>query len=506
VSAAPSEQVRSIELAKGALIIFSGNALGRTLAFLYHFLLARLLGASAYGIFLLGLSIVALAAGVADGGLRWGVLRWASMAWGRGDRAELKGTILAGTGLGLCASILAGSVVGLGGWAWAGSWFRQPDLGWLLPWLALSIPATVLTMLVTSGLQAMRQFTAVTLLLHGMDPAVRLLTFGTLSLAGWHLGGAVGSHLLAGLVTTAGAFYWLRWRSPALPPEVLPRYAVGPLLVFSLPLLLSNLAGFVLQWADTVIIGAYLGVREVGVYGVAIRLAALPGMFLSAVSAVFAPQIYALFAEGNLAEVERLYRQSTRWLIVLGFPVFLFAVLNARQLLALFGREFTEGRWALVLLAAATLVVCGTGAAGDVVLMVGRSRPILWASLLVGAVAIALNLWLVPRYGIVGAALGTGAALVLGNLINVFQGWWLAGLHPYHLSMLRPVVVALAVAAFQWGVVAFLDGPELLMIGVAALTWLLLYPVTLVYLGLEADDQALWYRMVSRLRVRAARP
>ncbi len=505
MTAAASEQARSLELARGTAVVFSGNVLGRGLGFLYHFLLARLLGASGYGIFLLGLSIVSLTAAVADGGLRWGVLRWASMAWGRGDRAGLKGTILAGTGLGLGAGLLAGFAVALSGWAWAGSWFRQPDLTWLLPWLALSIPAIVLTTLLTSGFQALRQFTEVTLLLQGLDPALRILVFGVLSLAGWHLGGAVGAHLLAGLVTTTGAFYWLRWRSPALPPEILPHYAVWPLLVFSFPLLLSNVTGFVLQWADTVIIGAYLSARDVGIYGAAVRLATLAAMFLSAVSAVFAPQIYALFAERDLAEVGRLYRQSTRWLIALGFPVFLFTVLNARQLLALFGREFIEGQWALVLMAAATLVVGGTGAAGDVVLMLGRSRPILWTSLLVGATAVALNLWLVPRYGIVGAAFGTGGALVLGNLLNLLQAWWLADLHPYHLSMLRPVFVALAIAAFQWGIVRFLDGPGPLMIGTAGLTWLLVYPVALLRFGLEPDDRALWGRVVALMGVRARR-
>ena len=102
-----------------------------------------------------------------------------------------------------------------------------------------------------------------------------------------------------------------------------------------------------------------------------------------------------------------------------------------------------------------------------------------------------------------GAAFGTGGALVLGNLVNLLQAWWLAGLQPYHLAMLRPISLALFVAAFQWGVVRYLDGPESLVIGAAALTWLLVYPVALVRFGLEAGDRALWGRVVALTGARA---
>lgn len=134
--------------------------------------------------------------------------------------------------------------------------------------------------------------------------------------------------------------------------------------------------------------------------------------------------------------------------------------------------------------------------------MLGRSRPILWASLLVGVTAIVLNLWLVPRYGIVGAGTGTGSALVLGNLINLVQAGGPVGLQPYHLAMLRPVSLALPVAPLHWGVVRFLDGPKPLMIGVGGLTWIFVYPAALVCFGPEADDRALWVRAVAVRGVR----
>ena len=485
-----TDEPGSVELLKGAGIVFSGRMVGRGLGFLSHFLFARFLGPSHYGVFVLSLALFNFAGLLADLGLRSGILRESAAAEGRGDTNMVKATILGGAVLALGSSLLGalGLLVFRG---WAASSFKAPDLVWLLPLFALALPFATVGAIFVSGLQALRRMAALSAIQYLCDPLLRIVTFTALIFLGWRLLAAGAAHLLASVSIALLALIWLSAILPLSSPSLLARFKPGPLLAFSLPLLMSNVVGFVLQWADILFLGYYLTAREVGVYGAAGRLAGLGGIFLLAVSTIFAPKIYSLYGQGDLKEVGRLYQHSTRWVLMCAIPLFFYTVLNAEPLLALFGPEFVKGSHALIILAAAYLVMTGTGPAGDVVLMTGRSKAILYTSAASGALGLGLNLYLIPRFGLIGAASATGLAIALGNLANVFLAWRFTGLQPYTKAIAKPVLIALCVAGLHLAL-GPLFGEELIprLVGGAAI-WLT-YPVLLHRMGLEADDLQVW--------------
>ncbi len=480
----------SVELLKGAGIVFSGRLVGRGLGFLSHFLFARLLGPTHYGVFLLSMALFNFADLLADLGLRSGVLRESAAAEGRGDHKMVRETILGGAALAVGASLLAaGALLVMRGWA--ASFFKAPDLGWLLPLFALSLPFATAGAIFISGLQALRRMEALSTLQYVLDPLLRIVTFIGLFFLGWRLFAVGASHLLASVAVALLAFLWLSSSFPLVAQPILTRCQPGPLLTFSLPLLMSNVVGFILQWADSLFLGYYLTLRDVGVYGAAGRLAGLGGMFLLAISTIFAPKIYALYGKQDLEEVGRLYQHSTRWVVMCVLPLFFDTVLNAKPLLALFGPEFVKGSAALIILAAAYLVMTGTGPAGDVVLMSGRSKAILYAAAASGALGLGLNFYLIPRFGLIGAALATGVAIAFGNLANVLMAWRFTGLQPYTKAIAKPILTALCVAGVHAALGPLL-GPETLprLIG-GGVIWLM-YPVLLHHLGLESEDLEVW--------------
>lgn len=486
-------QSGSAELLKGAGVVFSGHLVGRALGFLYHLLLARFLGPIEYGVFLLGLAVFSFAALMADLGLRWGVLRQSAEAQGRGELALVKGTILGGALLALGGSLL-GAVGLLLVRGWAAASFKAADLAWLLPLFALGLPFATLGTISMSSLQALKRMGALSTIQYLLDPVLRILTFTGLVLLGGRLFAAVASHLLASIAVALVGFLWLSASFPLFSRALRPRFSPSPLLAFSLPLLVSNVVGFVLQWADTLFLGYYLTAGDVGLYGAAGRLAGLGAMFLTAVGAIFAPKIYALYGQGDLAEVGRLYQRSTRWILMLVVPLFFYTVLNAQFLLALFGSEFVKGVPALLILAAATLIMTGTGPAGDVILMTGRSKVVLYASAASGVVGVGLNAYLIPRLGLLGAALATGLTLASGNLANIVLAWRFTGLQPYTRAIVKPVLLASVVAAFQALVDPFISEAHVVRLMAGVGVWLL-YPLLLWRLGLEAEDLEVW-RMV----------
>jgi O-antigen/teichoic acid export membrane protein len=372
----------------------------------------------------------------------------------------------------------------------AAAWFKAPDLAWLLPLFALSLPFAALGTISVSSLQALRRMGALTVIQYLLDPGLRIVALIGLALLGWGLFAAAASHLLASVVVPVVACFCLS-SLPLFARPLRARFAPGPLLAFSLPLLLSSVVAFLLQWADTLLLGYYLTAREVGFYGAASRLAGLGAIFLTAVSTIFAPKIYALYGQGELAEVGRLYQRSTRWILMLVVPLVLYTVLNAEALLAMFGPEFVRGASALLTLAAAVLVMTGTGPAGDVVLMSGRTRAVLYTSAATGILGLGLNVWLIPRWGLLGAASATGLAMASGNLANVILAWWFTGLQPYSRAIAKPILLAAGVAGLQLALGPLVGESPLGRLVAGAGIWLL-YPVLLRRLGLLFEDLEVW--------------
>jgi len=479
-----------VELFKGAGIVFSGSLVGRGLAFLSHFLFARLLGSSQYGVLLLGVALFTFATLVSDLGLRAGVLRESASAAGRGDQDMVKGTILGGIIIALAASILgAGGLLVLRGWA--ASSLNAPDLMWLLPLFSLALPFAVVGAILISSLQALRKMVPYSVIQFVIDPSLRITAFVCMIFLGWSLLAAGVSYLLTAVAIAGIAFFWLSSSIQLLSPPLLTRFNPRSLLAFSFPLLMSNIVGFILQWSDTLLLGYYLTAQDVGIYGVANRLAALSGVFLSAVGAIFSPKIYALYGQGDLEEVGRLYQRSTRWVLMGVMPVFFYTILNAKPLLSLFGLEYVNASPVLITLTIAFLVMTGTGPAGHVVLMTGRSKAILYASTVSGIVGLGLNVYLIPQFGLLGAAVATGLAIALGNIANVLMAWWFTGLQPYTKAIAKPVFLAVCLAAIHVALSPMLGTEPLPRLIGGAVIWMM-YPILLCRLCLEAEDWEVW--------------
>jgi O-antigen/teichoic acid export membrane protein len=125
-----------------------------------------------------------------------------------------------------------------------------------------------------------------------------------------------------------------------------------------------------------------------------------------------------------------------------------------------------------VVLAAAMLLATGCGMVDTLLAMAGRTR---WNLLNVGlalTVMVAVDLLLIPRLGVLGAAIGLAAAVAANNLLPLAQTWYALRLHPFG----RATVTAAGLAAGCFGVLpvalraATGTGPVAVLAGLAAAT------------------------------------
>ena len=182
------------------------------------------------------------------------------------------------------------------------------------------------------------------------------------------------------------------------------------------PMLLGSAMFLVMSWTDTLLLGHFLDEAEVGVYRVAFRLAAVITLVQAAVNSYAAPWFAERHAVGDDAGLRQALAQTTRLNVAFSVPAFLTLAAAPAWWLGWFGTAFESGAMCLLYLALGQLVNALCGPVMYLLNMTGQERMaqrIVWVAALLN---LALNVWAIPRFGILGAAGSTAATMVLWNV------------------------------------------------------------------------------------------
>lgn len=190
-------------------------------------------------------------------------------------------------------------------------------------------------------------------------------------------------------------------------------------LVIAFPLLLANSSVFLKSWVDTFMIGVYMNSSDVGVYNVALKVSLFINLPLTAINAILAKNISSLHHKGNHEGLRKYVKRSTAMMIGLAWPIGIFVIVFRGTMLNMFGNGFDGGTEVLLILAFSALINVSAGSVGLILQMTGGEknyRNILVITLLL---SVMLNMVLIPKFGIVGAAFSTLATSAFWNILSV---------------------------------------------------------------------------------------
>lgn len=200
-------------------------------------------------------------------------------------------------------------------------------------------------------------------------------------------------------------------------PKQQPLFRIRMWYAAALPLLVMNLANLLQNEAGLLMVSEMLGDTEAGLYRAAARGAALVLIVDAVIARLLAPMLSHSLAANDQPEVRRLLRLSALLSIGVGASICLVLGGGANFYLGLFGEEFTAGRSVLWIFLAGYAVYFMTGAATTLLIMLGHEKSVLLVKLVTLALCLILNFILIPKYGIVGGALGTMIAFCLDKII-----------------------------------------------------------------------------------------
>jgi O-antigen/teichoic acid export membrane protein len=230
------------------------------------------------------------------------------------------------------------------------------------------------------------------------------------------------------------------------------RSVLRPVWRFTGPRAAASVLQMALQRLDIVLVSAIVGLPAAAVYTGATRFVVVGQLGNQAVGFSVQPQLRRLLVREEGAAAFTLFQASTTWIVALTWPLYLTVISMAPLLLKILGSHYSGGEHTAVTVTAAMLVASACGLVDVALLTVGKS---VWnlANVALGlAVNVTIDLILLPRIGIEGAAIGWAVAIVLCNVVPLWQIHHKSGLHPVSAPWLRTMLTAL---------VAFLGLPEL---------------------------------------------
>jgi len=270
---------------------------------------------------------------------------------------------------------------------------------------------------------------------------------------------------------------------------VAPTY--GGLLSFGAAVTVGNLAVVVFEWADKLMLAAWRPIGEVAVYTVAYGMVAVPLVLPRSVNIAFYPLVSTLHGKGDSAGLKRATEQVMRLtLMVMGFVTFTMMAVAPWLVGLLYGDVFAGSVGPFMVLALWGFI----RPIGLLALSIpqGMGRPMVGttAMVLTMCLNIALNAALIPRYGNMGAAVGTTVSYIIGNSYLAHVAFKMAGAHFPWDGAARALGSAVAAAAVVVALRYLLPGltatsPALVLLPAILVAGFLALGLYMLFLGLS---------------------
>ncbi len=422
---------------RDAIFVFLVRAASAAILYFSQIILARWMGASEYGIYVWVWTLVLVFGGISHLGVGSSLMRLLPMYRETGQMDLFRGLLIGSRWL----AFVVGSLVSFAAY-WVLRAFAE-DIGdaYLLPAMlgAVCIPLFAMTDL-QDGLGRAQGWMAVALVPPYILRPLVLLSLMALA----HLAGIPTDSVAAALAAIVACWaasmvqtLMVQHRLDDEVPKGPRQYDLTFWVKTSLPLLAIYASELVLQNADVLVLSAYLPPQSIGMYFAASKTMALVMFVHYAVGSAVAKDFAALHARGDRVALTAYARDAVQWTFWPSLVAAAVILALGKPLLWLFSPSFTDAYPVMLILVAGFLFRASVGPAEFVLNALGEQRSCAVVAVTAAALDIALNLALIPLFGLIGAASATAISLATASVLFAYVARQQTGLDISILQILR---------------------------------------------------------------------
>ncbi|HLA56271.1 MAG TPA: oligosaccharide flippase family protein [Flavobacterium sp.] len=252
------------------------------------------------------------------------------------------------------------------------------------------------------------------------------------------------------VMTLAMVYFALRVKMPAFSLKFpSDKKAV---FIYSIFIIISGSVATLLIDIDKFMLGQYINIDNVAYYSVAIFIATVISVPSRAMHQIVYPITAKLMAENKHDELNILYKKTSISLQIVGGYVLLGILVNIKALYMLLPPEYAGGIFVVFTIGISKYFDLILGNNNAIIFNSIYYRMVLFLGLLLAFLAVTLNMFFIPRYGIDGAAIATLIAITLYSLSKLFFVTMRMKLQPFTRQTLYSLAISLAIffAFYYW--------------------------------------------------------
>lgn len=441
-------------LVRSSAFVFIAVIISKLASYGYKIAIAKYFGSETYGLFSLAIIVIGIITSVASLGLGEGIIRYVSYYRGKKRFESIKILIDKTRNVFLFTAVLSTIALILTAPFISDKIFRSEEFTPLIIGMAFAIPFILLSNIYLAVLRGFEKIKTYSALINIYQNSARLI----LILLFLMMGFGILSISLSYVITFSGLLLlsWYYSKKDLNTLEVKEsskdKRILKQAMSYSWPLLFTSVLYNAFYWTDSLLLGYFDSVEIVGLYSAAITITSLFGIAPDLFMQMFFPLISFKYSQGKKELIAQLTRQVVKWIYILNIAVFLLVFFFPNHILnILFGPDFIGAAGTLRLLSIGALFSGTMGLATNLLSIKGKTKTVLVDFIVFATINLFLNIILIPKYGMVGAALTTiltQAAFLITAFYQIKRA--------YKFNIIKSGVVRLFVVSFAGLVIGFL--------------------------------------------------
>lgn len=189
---------------------------------------------------------------------------------------------------------------------------------------------------------------------------------------------------------------------------------------FGLFIFLSSALGLVASKIDVVMLSGYAGLKTAGIYSIAFFIGTIIEIPRRAISQITVPFISQAWRNKDLSTINDIYKKTSLNQLIVGALLFLLIWFNVDSIISLMPNSdiYKTGKYVIFVIGLCKLVDMATGVNTEIILNSPYYKFNFLLTIFSGLLVIGSNYLLIPKYGMMGAAISTLISFVLFNFIK----------------------------------------------------------------------------------------